>query len=65
MKSRKNISKTDMKYMGTDKYKREHDAQNYKMIVNGLLDRGFNLKQIRALEKEAEEIFGKPTNLRS
>jgi SOS response regulatory protein OraA/RecX len=65
MKSRRNISKTDIKYMGTDKYKREHDAQAYKMIVNDLLDRGFNLKQIRALEKEAEEIFGKPTNLRS
>jgi len=65
MKSRRNISKTDVEYMGTDKYKREHDAQTYKIIVNDLLDRGFNLKQIRALEKEAEKIFGKPTNLRS
>ena len=65
MKSRRNISKEDKEYMGTNKYKLEHDAQTYKIIVNDLLDRGFNLKQIRALEKEAEQIFGKPTNLRS
>jgi len=65
MKSRRNISKEDKEYMGTNKYKQEHDAQTYKIIVGDLLDRGFNLKQIRALEKEAEKIFGKPTNLRS
>ena len=65
MKSRINRSKEDIEYMGTDKYRREHDAQTYKMTLNTLLDRGFTLKQIAALEEEAENVFGKPTNLRS
>jgi len=51
--------------MDTDKYKREHDAQTYKMTLNTLLDRGFTLKQIAALEREAENVFGKDTKLRS
>jgi hypothetical protein len=59
------ISKEDKQYMGTDKYKQEHDAQTYKIMLNELLDRGFSLKQISALENEAEQVFGKPTKLRS
>jgi len=65
MKSRINRSKKDIEYMDTDKYKREHDAQTYKMTLNTLLDRGFTLKQIAALEREAENVFGKDTKLRS
>ena len=59
------ITKEDKQYMGTDKYKQEHDAQAYKVTLNELLDRGFTLRQIRALENEAEQVFGKPTKLRS
>ena len=65
MKSRINRSKKDIEYMDTDKYKREHDAQTYKMTLNTLLDRGFTLKQIAALEREAENVFGTDTKLRS
>ena len=65
MKSRKNVSKADIKYMDTDKYRREHDAQSYKMTLNTLLDRGFTLKQIAALDEAAEDVFGKDTKLRS
>ena len=65
MKSKINRSKEDIEYMGTDKYRREHDAQAYKMTLNTLLDRGFTLKQIAALEREAENVFGKDTKLRS
>ena len=59
------INKEDKQYMDTDKYKQEHDTQAYKVTLNELLDRGFTLKQISALENEAEQVFGKPTKLRS
>ena len=59
------ITKEDKQYMATDKYKDEHDAQTYKVTLNELLDRGFTLRQIRALENEAEQVFGKPPKLRS
>ena len=58
------ISKEDKQYMGTEQYKREHDAQAYKVSLKELLDRGFNLRQIKALENQAEEVFGKPTKLK-
>ena len=51
--------------MASEAYRKEHDAQTYKIGLNELLDRGFNLKQIRALEKEAEQVFGNDTKLRS
>ena len=55
----------EKQYMNTNEYKNEHDAQAYKVTLNELLDRGFTLKQISALENEAEQVFGKPTKLRS
>ena len=51
--------------MASEAYRKEHDAQAYKMQLNALLDRGFNLKQIAALEREAENVFGSDTKLRS
>ena len=51
--------------MASEAYRKEHDAQAYKIGLNELLDRGFNLKQIRALEREAEQVFGNDTKLRS
>lgn len=51
--------------MQSEAYRKEHDAQAYKMRLNELLDDGFTLKQINALNKIAEETFGKPTKLRS
>jgi len=59
------ITKEQKKYMASEAYRKEHDAQTYKIGLNELLDRGFNLKQIRALEKEAEQVFGNDTKLRS
>jgi len=59
------ISKNDKEYMQSEAYRKEHDAQAYKMQLNALLDRGFNLKQIAALEREAENVFGTDTKLRS
>ena len=51
--------------MASEAYRKEHDAQAYKVNLNVLLDRGFNLKQIAALEREAENVFGTDTKLRS
>jgi hypothetical protein len=58
------ISKEDKQYMGTEQYKQEHDAQAYKASLRELLDRGFTLRQIQALENQAEEVFGKPSKLK-
>lgn len=59
------ITKEQEEYMQSEAYRKEHDAQAYKMRLNELLDDGFTLKQINALNKIAEETFGKPTKLRS
>jgi len=59
------ISKNDKEYMASEAYRKEHDAQAYKVNLNVLLDRGFSLKQIAALEREAENVFGTDTKLRS
>ena len=59
------ITKEQKEYMASEAYINEHDAQAYKVRLNELLDRGFNLKQIRALEREAEQVFGNDTKLRS
>ena len=59
------ISKNDKEYMASEAYRKEHDAQAYKIQLNTLLDRGFTLKQIAALDEAAENVFGKDTKLRS
>ena len=59
------ISKNDKEYMASEAYRKEHDAQAYKVGLNELLDRGFTLKQIQALEEGAEQVFGNDTKLRS
>ena len=59
------ISKNNKDYLASEAYRKEHDAQAYKVNLNVLLDRGFNLKQIAALEREAENVFGTDTKLRS
>ena len=58
------MEKETAKYMDTKQYQDEHDAQAYKVTLRELLDRGFTLRQIQALENEAEQVFGKPTKLR-
>ena len=59
------ITKEQKEYMASEAYRKEHDAQAYKIGLNELLDRGFTLKQIQALEEGAEKVFGNDTKLRS
>lgn len=59
------ITKEQKEYMASEAYRKEHDAQAYKVGLNDLLDRGFTLKQIQALEEGAEQVFGNDTKLRS
>jgi len=53
------ISKEVKQYMDSKQYRDEHDAQSFRV----LLDRGFTIRQIKALDKAAEQVFGKPTSL--
>ena len=55
------ISKEVKQYMDSKQYRDEHDAQSFRV----LLDRGFTIRQIKALDRAAEQVFGKPTKLNS
>ena len=50
---------TPEKYMKTEQYKEEHDIQSAKEIKERML-KLFTKKQLKMIDKLAEDIFGSP-----
>ena len=67
MKTEKEYIKSETeKYMRTTQYKKEHDAQSIKETLTDEKLRKkmlelFDDKQLKIIDKLAEEIFGKPS----
>jgi len=62
MKTREEyIKKEADKYMKTEQYKKEHDAQSAEEVKERMKEL-FTEKQLKMIDKLAEEVFGKPRN---
>jgi len=60
MKTREEyIKKEADKYMKTEQYKKEHDTQSAQEIKERMKEL-FTEKQLKVIDKLAEEIFGSP-----
>jgi len=60
MKTREEYIKNQTdKYMRTERYKEEHDIQSAQEVKERMLEL-FTEKQLKIIDKLAEEIFGNP-----